>query len=61
MKLTVSAIKDLRGALQKSYGDDFDVVLSDEEIENIGLLLLTCLVESLKLEIVNPELFTKHA
>lgn len=57
MKLSTNAIKDLRIALQKSYGSDFDKRFSDEEINNIGDLLLNVLAESLKLEVMYPELF----
>ena len=53
MTLSDNAIKDLRTALRKSYGEDFDVALADKEIENIGLFILTGLVESLKIEMTN--------
>jgi hypothetical protein len=53
MTLSSNAIKDLRTALRKSYGEDFDIALSDEEIGNIGLFILTGLVESLKIEMTN--------
>ena len=36
MTLSDKAIQDLRIALRKSYGDDFDVDLSDEEIKGIA-------------------------
>lgn len=52
MSLSDDAIQDLRLALRNSYGKDFDTELSDEEINNIGVLVLTGLVESLKLEMV---------
>lgn len=61
MRLSDKALKDLRIALRKSYGDDFDLELSDEQINNLGVLALTGLVESLKMEIANPELFTATA
>lgn len=51
MTLSLKAIRDLRIALRKSYGESFDLLLSDEQIDNIGLLLLTGLVEGLKLKI----------
>lgn len=56
MNLTTQAIKDLRIALQKSYGVDFDVSLSDEEVNQIGNLLLNILAESLKMKVAGPEL-----
>lgn len=61
MKLSQQAIQDLRISLRKSYGDTFDSDLSDEQVNHIGVLALTGLVESLKMEIVNPELFTNKA
>lgn len=61
MTLSINVIKDLRIALRKSYGEDFGIDLSDEEIKKLGLLILTGLVESLKMEIVNPELPTIEA
>jgi len=59
MKLSDKAIKDLRTSLRKSYGSTFDFALSDEQVNNVGVLVLTGLVESLKMEIANPELFKK--
>ena len=32
--------------------------MSDDEVNHIGIFVMTGLVESLKMEIVNPELFT---
>lgn len=46
MKLSETAIKDLRIELQKAYGSDFS--LNDEELNEIGLFLLTSLAEALK-------------
>ncbi len=46
MKLSVQAIKDLRIELKKAYGSDFS--LDDEELNEIGLFLLTSLAEGLK-------------
>ncbi|MDD5318416.1 MAG: hypothetical protein PHF79_01145 [Candidatus Pacebacteria bacterium] len=59
MYLSSNAIKDLRIALSKSYGEGFQLGLSDDEVNKIGLLLLIALAESLKLEIINPELIIK--
>jgi len=50
MQLSDKAIKDLRLALQNSYGVDFEVSLSDEEVNRIGDLLLNILAESLKMK-----------
>ena len=52
MRLSDKAIQDLRTTLKKSYGVNFYVELLDEEINHIGVFLLTGLVESLKLEMV---------
>ena len=48
MKLSEKAIQEFRTTLQNKYNSDFD--LTDEELNNIGLLLLTVLAERLKLE-----------
>ena len=60
MQLSQQAIKDLRIALQKTYGVDFEVSLSDEEANRIGDLLLNILAESLKMKVVNSELPTSQ-
>lgn len=49
--MSKEAIKDLRTALQTSYGEDFDVEMTDEEINEVGELLLNILAEGLKLKI----------
>lgn len=46
MKLSQKAINDLRKELLKVYGSDFD--LTDEDLQEIGMFLLTALAESLK-------------
>ncbi len=46
MKLSEQAIQDLRMELQKVYGSDFS--LSNEELNEIGMFLLTSLAEGLK-------------
>ncbi len=46
MKLSEKAVQDLRVELQKAYGSDFS--LSNEELSEIGLFLLTSLAEGLK-------------
>ncbi len=48
IKLSNKAIQDLRKALHVSCGVDFDINLSDEEISEVGELLLTTLAEGLK-------------
>lgn len=48
MKLSTQAIQDLRLNLRKIYGSDFG--LSNEELNEIGLFLLTSLAECLKLK-----------
>lgn len=51
MELSEKALKDLRIALQKTYGEDFDASLSKEEVNQIGDLILTILAESLKMKV----------
>lgn len=46
--LSDGAIQDLKVELQKIYHSDFG--LNDEELNEIGLFLLTSLVEALKLK-----------
>ncbi len=53
MELSSNAIKDLRIVLSKSYGSDFEVSLSNEEVNEIGDLLLNILAESLRININN--------
>ncbi len=53
--LSHKAIEDLRLALRKSYGDAFDSDLSDEEVSEIGELLLVTFVERIKLGVISPE------
>lgn len=48
--LSNEAIRDLRTALQTSYGDNFDRDFSDEEINEIGEVLLSVLAGSLKIK-----------
>lgn len=50
MKLSPRAIEDLRLVLRKSYGDNFDSVLTNEDVNEIGELLLNILAESLKIK-----------
>lgn len=48
MNLSDKAIQDLRIELKKIYGTDFE--LENEELNEIGLFLLTSLAEGLKLK-----------
>ncbi|KKR43398.1 MAG: hypothetical protein UU10_C0004G0006 [Parcubacteria group bacterium GW2011_GWF1_40_6] len=48
IELSNKAIHELRLELQKKYNSDFG--LNDEELNKIGLFLLTALMEGLKLE-----------
>ena len=47
LNLSEKAIHDIRNELKKIYGTDFE--LKDEELNEIGLFLLTSLAEGLKL------------
>lgn len=51
--LSNEAIKDLRVALRTSYGDNFDCDFSDEEISEIGEVLLAILAGSLKIKMLS--------
>jgi len=59
-KLSNNAIKDLREVLAKSFGKDVEISYSDEEVNEIGDLLLNILAEGLKMRgrIIAPELYT---
>lgn len=48
MNLSDKAIQDLRMELKRIYGTDFE--LENEELNEIGLFLLTSLAEGLKLK-----------
>ena len=48
MRLSDNAIQDLRKELIRIYGTDFE--LNDDELNKIGLFLLTLLAEGLKLK-----------
>ena len=50
MKFLNKAILDLLIAPGKSYGEKFDIDMSDDEVNNIGILLLTSMVENLKIK-----------
>ncbi len=57
MQLSKKAIEDLRVALQNSYGEGFGAEWGEEDINQIGDLLLNILAESLRMKIIYPELF----
>lgn len=48
--LNNTAKLELRYNLQKIYGADFEASLSDEEVNEIGDLLLNILAETLKIK-----------
>lgn len=54
--LSKNALRDLRKALKVSYGQDFDTDLFDDQLNKLGVLFLTILAESVKLDIARPEL-----
>ena len=49
--LSQKALKDLRIAFDTSYGEGFSDRFTEEDLEHIGMLLLTILAESLKMKI----------
>lgn len=53
--LSNKATQDLRTALKQSYGEDFDVELSDEDIHQIGELFLAGVASYLKMRVSSPE------
>ena len=53
LKLSNNAIQDLRSKLQLQFGEAIESSLSDQEVNDIGSLLLNILAESLKLESTN--------
>ncbi len=50
IKLSNKALMDLRIALGASYGEDLDSDLTNDQVNEIGNLLLTILAESLMLK-----------
>ena len=48
MELSLQAIIDLRKTLDQTFETGFSLKLSDSEVNEIGLLLLTVLAEGLK-------------
>ena len=51
MTISIQAKKDLKEALQKHIGLDADV-FSDEDLNEIGIFLLTVLAENLKIKAI---------
>lgn len=51
MELSKKALKDLKIALKKSYGPELESSLSNEEVNQIGNLLLTTFAEGLKMKV----------
>lgn len=56
MQLSKEAILDLRRTMKESYGDDFDKPFSDEDLNQIGDLLLTSYALALKRRMNNKKL-----
>ena len=50
-QLSKEAIEDLKLTLKKNYGPDFCSKFTDEELEEVGMLLLTILAEGLKMKV----------
>lgn len=51
MQLSKESLTDLRSRFIKNYGQELSDKLNDEELNEIGNLLLTVLSESLKLKV----------
>lgn len=51
MQLSKQSLADLRSRLINSYGQELSDKLNDEELNEIGNLLLTILSEGLKLKV----------
>ena len=56
MELSIQAITDLRNTLDQDFGADFSLQLSDSEVNEIGLLLLTIVAEGLKMRVSNAKI-----
>ena len=56
LTLSDKATEDLRIALKQSYGEKFDVELSDEDIRQIGVLFLDSVASYLKIVVSSPEI-----
>lgn len=53
MNLSDKAIQDLRKTIEETYGKDFAITLSDIDLQEIGIALLTILAENLKMRALN--------
>ena len=51
MQLSAKALAELREALRKTHGEDFERNLSDDDVNHLGLLFLEIVVQSLKLRV----------
>lgn len=60
MQLSKESLTDLRSRLIKNYGQELSDKLNDEELNEIGNLLLTVLSESLKLRVQQESLKTTN-
>ena len=58
-KLSQKALENLRDVLRKDIGPEKAMSMDEEELNDIGNLLLALLCESLKIKVVNPELSIK--
>jgi hypothetical protein len=48
MKLSEKAIKELRLSLREKYGEGVDIALDDDEINEIGVLILNTIASSIR-------------
>jgi hypothetical protein len=60
MQLSKQSLADLRSRLINSYGQELSDKLNDEELNEIGNLLLTILSEGLKLKVRQESLKTTN-
>jgi hypothetical protein len=60
MQLSKQSLTDLRSRLINSYGQELSGKLNDEELNEIGNLLLTILSEGLKLKVRQESLKTTN-
>lgn len=60
MQLSKQSLTDLRSRLINSYGQELSGKLNDEELNEIGNLLLTILSEGLKLKVRQEYLKTTN-
>ena len=53
IKLSTKSIQDLKSALSKTFGQTFCESLSDDELQDLGSILLVVTAEHLKLKVAN--------